>query len=320
MRDMAKQKSRAAASSKKPTKPIGLESTRTGTISTSTSTINTASVTNLEKKKLSMKSNTSTYNVSITSDLSAPSAEKKRRGPFRLFQRHKLDHGVVPATIQTINGNPQSAPAATLTSESEAKIAIEKIQHCIAQQEKHEENLKVKMNSLCLKAQVKLALGERTAALYDMKLKKNYEHELDKLQNVKFTLETQIMKIESHIENMAMYEALVAGSSTMKKIQGNLGVDEFDDAMDDIREALEVALEINASLAQDVNPVSLDNDALLAELMENYSRTSEEITGCLVSGVGNPLPPKKISDPPLDLPNVPANKIVTLSDDNAMVC
>ncbi|KAL7488595.1 hypothetical protein ACHAWX_000226 [Stephanocyclus meneghinianus] len=151
-----------------------------------------------------------------------------------------------------------------------------------------------------------------------MKRKKIHEQELDKLQHVKFTMETQIMKIESAIDNKEMYEALVAGSSTMKKLQGNLGVNEVDNVIDAIREALEDALDINASLAQDVNPLSLDDDDLLAELMETDYRTNEHITSCQVRAVGNPSPSKKVSHESLDLPIPPLQKLVSRSDANAV--
>lgn len=255
---------------KKSTKsPNGSETTRTTTSSASIKS--NASASGAEKKKQNTESITNSASASIKSNASASSAEKKRRGPLGLFKRHNRDHSGVPSVIQTTSGNPQSAPAAALTqtvvTKSEEELAIERIQQCITKQEKREEDLKVKINTLVADAKRKLASGDKKAALFDMKRKKIYEEDLDKLQNAKFTMETQIMKIESAMENKEMYEAMVAGSSTMKKLQGNLGVNEVDTAIDDIREALENALEINASLAQDVNPVPQDDDELLAELM-----------------------------------------------------
>jgi charged multivesicular body protein 4 len=265
---------------KKSTKSLhGSETTRT-TAAGSVGMKSDASASSAEKKRQSAGNIiTDNASVSVQSNASASSAEKKRRGPLGLFQRHNRNHSGVPSVIQTTSGIPQSAPAAALTqtvvTKSEEALAIEKIQQCIAKQEKREEDLKVKINTLVADAKRKLASGDKKAALFDMKRKKIYEEDLDKLQNAKFTMETQIMKIESAMENKEMYEAMVAGSSTMKKLQDNLGVDEVDTAIDDIREALENALEINASLAQDVNPMPQDEDELLAELMALTSEPEE---------------------------------------------
>ena len=46
-------------------------------------------------------------------------------------------------------------------------------------------------------AKVKMAKGDKKAALFAMKRKKLYEAEVDKIQNVKMTLETQVINLES---------------------------------------------------------------------------------------------------------------------------
>ena len=99
-----------------------------------------------------------------------------------------------------------------------------------------------------------------------MKRKKLHEAELDKIQNVKMTLETQVMNLESAAQNAETFQAMAAGKSAMKNIRDNVGIEKVDDLMDDIREEMEMANEISDAIAQPVDPLADDEDELLAEL------------------------------------------------------
>lgn len=99
-----------------------------------------------------------------------------------------------------------------------------------------------------------------------MKRKKLYEAEVDKIQNVKYTLETQVMNLESAAQNAETFKAMEAGSKTMKKIRTDVGIDQVDDIMDEIKEEMEMANEINNAIAQPVDPLLTDEDELLEEL------------------------------------------------------
>ena len=105
-----------------------------------------------------------------------------------------------------------------------------------------------------------------TAALFAMKRKKLYENEMDKIQNVKMTLETQVINLESAAQNAETYSAMAAGSNTMKKIRNDVGIDRVDDMMDSIKEEMEMAQEINQAIAAPVDPYMADDDELLEEL------------------------------------------------------
>lgn len=99
-----------------------------------------------------------------------------------------------------------------------------------------------------------------------MKRKKLCETELDKIQNVKMTLETQVMNLESAAQNAETFQAMNAGKSAMKKIRDDVGIDQVDGLMEDIREEMEMANEISDAIAQPVDPLAADDDELLAEL------------------------------------------------------
>ena len=97
--------------------------------------------------------------------------------------------------------------------------------------------------------------GDKKGALFAMKRKKLYEQEQDKIQNVKMTLETQVINLESAAQNAQTFQALQAGSKTMQKIRTEVGIEEVDDVMDEIKEEMEMAQEINDAIAQPVDPI-----------------------------------------------------------------
>lgn len=107
-----------------------------------------------------------------------------------------------------------------------------------------------------------------TGALFALKRKKLYEAEADKIQNVKMTLETQVINLESAAQNAQTFKAMEAGSKTMKKIRTDVGIEDVDEMMDTIKEEMEMANEINQAIAQPVDPLLADDDELLAELNE----------------------------------------------------
>ena len=135
-----------------------------------------------------------------------------------------------------------------------------------------------------------------------MKRKKLYEQEQDKIQNVKMTLETQVINLESAAQNAQTFQALQAGSKTMQKIRTEVGIEEVDDVMDEIKEEMEMAQEINQAIAQPVDPLMTDEDELLAEL--NELETADLEAELL-------KPPPKMEQ--LSLPDVPDAKLPALA-------
>eukprot|EP00527_Entomoneis_sp_CCMP2396_P005453 CAMPEP_0198139666 /NCGR_PEP_ID=MMETSP1443-20131203/2944_1 /TAXON_ID=186043 /ORGANISM="Entomoneis sp., Strain CCMP2396" /LENGTH=166 /DNA_ID=CAMNT_0043801865 /DNA_START=379 /DNA_END=879 /DNA_ORIENTATION=- len=146
--------------------------------------------------------------------------------------------------------------------------------------------------------------GDKKGALYAMKRKKLFEGEIDKIQNVKMTLETQVIHLESAAQNAETFRAMEAGSKTMAKIRQEVGIDEVDDVMDSIKEEMEMASEINQAIAQPVDPLMADEDELLLELqeLENADLEAELLA-----------PPTKFANDPLSLPDVPDSKLPNLA-------
>merc|ERR1712157_30604 len=113
------------------------------------------------------------------------------------------------------------------------------LRQSIVTQEKREEHIERKIKQVVEEAKKKMAKGDKKGALFAMKRKKMYENEIDKIQNVKMTLETQVMNLESAAQNAATFNAMAQENKTMKKIRKDVGVEKVDDIMDDIREEME---------------------------------------------------------------------------------
>merc|ERR1711966_517170 len=72
--------------------------------------------------------------------------------------------------------------------------------------------------------------------------------------------------LESAHQNAETFAALRDGTQTMKKIRKDVGVERVDDIMDDMKEEMELAQEVNTAIGQSVDPFMADEDDLLAEL------------------------------------------------------
>mmetsp|Transcript_23221 Transcript_23221/g.64385 ORF Transcript_23221/g.64385 Transcript_23221/m.64385 type:complete len:226 (+) Transcript_23221:410-1087(+) len=163
--------------------------------------------------------------------------------------------------------NVNTTVSSTSTSKpSDAQTTIVKLRESIVNQDKREEHIQKKINGMVVEAKGKMAKGDKKGALYAMKRKKLYEQEMAKIQNVRFTLETQVMNLESAQQNAQTYLALKQGNTAMKGIREDVGIDQVDDVMDEIKEEMEMAQEINDAIAQPVDPLMADEDELLEEL------------------------------------------------------
>jgi len=172
-----------------------------------------------------------------------------------------------------------------------------------------EEHILKKVEQQVAEAKAQMAKGNKKGALFAMKRKKMYEAEADKIQNVKMTLETQVINLESAAQNAETFKAMQSGTQTMKKIRNEVGIDQVDDIMDEIKEEMELAQEVNNAIAQPVDPLMADEDELLAELEGLEAADLEaELLKPPAQGIDN-----------FSLPAVPTSKMPapTLANDEA---
>mmetsp|Transcript_114819 Transcript_114819/g.331827 ORF Transcript_114819/g.331827 Transcript_114819/m.331827 type:complete len:228 (-) Transcript_114819:126-809(-) len=177
------------------------------------------------------------------------------------------------------------------------------LRESIANQEKREEHIEKKIQMMVKEAKAKMAKGDKKGALFAMKRKKLYEQEQEKIQNVKFTLETQVMSLESATQNAQTVKAMQEGSKTMQKIRNDVGIEQVDDIMDNIKEEMEMAQEINEAISQPVDTLMADEDELLDEL--NALETAD-----LEAEL---LKPPAAAEKPLSMPAAPDSKLPALA-------
>jgi charged multivesicular body protein 4 len=169
-----------------------------------------------------------------------------------------------------------------------------------------EEHISRKIEGMVTEAKAKLAKGDKKGALFAMKRKKLYEAEVDKIQNVKMTLETQVINLESAAQNHETFQALKAGGSTLKEMRTQVDIGNVDDIMDELKEEMEIAQEINQAIAQPLDPLMTDDDELLAEL--NALEVSDLEAELLA-------PPTQSAG--FSLPTVPNSKMPSLEESEA---
>jgi len=201
---------------------------------------------------------------------------------------------------------PSTVSATSVARPEDPQNTIVKLREAITNQEKREEHIQRKMDTTVQEAKDKMAKGDKKGALFAMKRKKMFEAEIDKIQNVKMTLETQVINLESAAQNAETFKAMEAGSKTMKKIRQDVGIDKVDDIMDEIKEEMELANEINNAIAQPVDPLLADEDELLAEL---NALEANDLEAELLA------PPTKTSVNNFSLPSVPNSKLPSLAKD-----
>ncbi|KAL7520825.1 hypothetical protein ACHAWX_005528 [Stephanocyclus meneghinianus] len=174
----------------------------------------------------------------------------------------------------------------------------------IATQEKREQHLEKKIEQCVNEAKDKMAKKDKKGALFKLKQKKLYEAEIDKIQNIKMTLETQVMNLESAAQNAETLKAMQIGKNAMTDIRQQTNIERVDDLMDDIKEEMELAEEISNALAQPVDPFMADEDELLAELNELEAEGVEDEL----------LRPTKKADEEISFPQVPTTTMPSIKN------
>lgn len=187
------------------------------------------------------------------------------------FGRKKETTKQPSAVSSTSNSNGGGGASRTTTANT-----VVNLRESIATQEKREQHLEKKIVQCTTEAKAKMAKKDKKGALFSLKRKKLYEAEIDKIANIKMTLETQVMNLESAAQNAETFKAMHAGKSAMAGIRENTNIEEVDDLMDGIKEEMEMADEISNALAQPVDPLLTDEDDLLAELQELEAEDVEE--------------------------------------------
>jgi charged multivesicular body protein 4A/B len=145
---------------------------------------------------------------------------------------------------------------------------ISTIREAIDNADKRGSYLQIRIDRLVADAKSKMAQGNKRGALYDMKKRKMLQEEIEKLDNVKMTLELQAMQLETAAHNTETVKIMQTGNSVMKRIRKATGLDKIDELMEDMRDEADTAQEISNAIATPLDPYMMDDAELLRELDE----------------------------------------------------
>jgi charged multivesicular body protein 4 len=140
-----------------------------------------------------------------------------------------------------------------------------------------------------------------------LKRKKMYEQQREHTRGARFNLETQLLAIENANVNMETLKAMKAGSQTMKTMHGEMDVDKVDATMDDIREQMDLANEINAAIS---TPLGMDYGVDEDELNEELEQLEQTELDRAMLDVKAPQEVRSpVSESAVSLPGVPATAV-----------
>jgi len=155
-----------------------------------------------------------------------------------------------------------------------------------------------------------MASKNKRAALMCLKRKKTYEAQMEKIYGAKLTIEQQVMMLEGANVSLEAMNAMKMGAASMNTIHKDLNVDQVDDTMDEIREQMDIANEINDAISQPLGGEVLDEDELLAELDElEQSSLDEQLIGL------EKTPATKLPSVPTKAPVATKTKVALLDED-----
>jgi len=143
-------------------------------------------------------------------------------------------------------------------SQEDMAITIEKLNNI-------QNNIATRINSIStnigeflLKSKRYYKEGNKKSAVYNLKLKKMYEREKEKLESINFNIESQIFSIESMGLIIETAETLKDTSTHMKNINNKLDIDKIESTMEELQE--------HHDINQELQNIFSDEDELLKEL------------------------------------------------------
>lgn len=135
-----------------------------------------------------------------------------------------------------------------------------------------QDNISTRINSISkniddflLKSKKYYKEGNKKGTLYNLKLKKMYEREKEKLESINFNIESQIFSIESMGLIIETAETLKDTSTHMKNINNKLDIEKIESTMEELHEHRDINEELQNIFSESIS-MEFDEDELLKEL------------------------------------------------------
>jgi len=156
------------------------------------------------------------------------------------------------------------------------KESISKLRETLDMLEKREQFLMKKCDQQVMEAKKFMAAKNKRAALMCLKRKKTYEVQVEKISGARMTIEQQVMTLEGANVSLEAMNAMKMGAASMKSIHNDINIDKVDDTMEEIREQMDIANEINDAISTPLGGEVMDEDELLGELEELEQESLDE--------------------------------------------
>lgn len=156
------------------------------------------------------------------------------------------------------------------------KKAIVELREHLNLLSKKQQHLQTQIGAQERDARQWLQKGNKASARNSLKRKKTLEQQLERLETQMESLEQQLFAIESANLNLETMRAMKQGAKAMRTIHTGMDIDKVDEAMDDIREQVELGEEISDAISRPIytGPNEVDED----ELDEELAALAEEPT------------------------------------------
>jgi charged multivesicular body protein 4 len=127
----------------------------------------------------------------------------------------------------------------------------------------------------------------RSAAIVCLKRKQMYDKEIANLENVRFSLEQEIMALDGAVANADVVRAMKVGADGLKQIQRNMTVDRVEDTMQEVRETVADAEDVSRAIAEPLDGIDVEDDLELERELADLERSVDAPDGS-----------SKVSEPP----------------------
>ena len=181
-----------------------------------------------------------------------------------------------------------------------SKEALMKLNETMGMLDKRYEYINKRISAVTLEAKKAMKAKNKKRALGELRKRKVLQNQLDQLLNKKYTLELQVMALQSVNINKELIGAITSGRDTLKDMVDEKTVEEVLTLKDDIEDNISMVSEISESFGH-IGPV-FDEDELMAELDDELNNEDIEIKPVQIK-----IPLKKEESKILKLPSVPSS-------------
>ena len=161
-------------------------------------------------------------------------------------------------------------------SQEDMTTTIEKLNNIQANITTRISSISTNIEEFLLKSKKYYKEGNKKSAVYNLKLKKMYEREKEKLESINFNIESQIFSIESMGLIIETAETLKDTSTHMKNINNKLDIEKIESTMEELHEHRDINEELQNIFSESIS-MEFDEDELLKEL-----EGDDDASGCSI--------------------------------------